>query len=246
MTKYTGYLFSLCAAIAGSPNVLGGEWSCGIASEFPPYQFSENGEAVGFDADVARLVFERLNEEVRLHQDPWDEVLAEFLFSNKLSCVVGAEAGINREKLFLFSDPYHHRRSAVFVLGNNHRIQRLEDMVGMRVAGDRDSEVEEFLAAQGLKDQLQIRETRTKALAMSQLQSGDVQAAIMPREVGLYLAKRSGVEVRIVVEWEEGSPVAIAVRKNEPELHARINVALRRLIEEGEIDRLRSWWLDAR
>jgi polar amino acid transport system substrate-binding protein len=41
------------------------ELVCGIATGFPPYQFQADGKVAGFDADVIRLILDRLNEKFR-------------------------------------------------------------------------------------------------------------------------------------------------------------------------------------
>lgn len=77
---------------------------------------------------------------------------------------------------------------------------------------------------------------------MRLLKSGKFSAMIAPKEVGLYLAKKLYVEVKIIAEVEPGTPVAIAVKKGNFQLLNMLESKLQTLIKEGEIHKLQQDW----
>lgn len=79
---------------------------------------------------------------------------------------------------------------------------------------------------------------------MLMLANGETTAAIMPRSVGLYLAKQYGVKVKIVQSNYRGTPVAIAVRKGNKVLLDKLNSALQTLLSSGQLDTLQSNYQD--
>ena len=74
---------------------------------------------------------------------------------------------------------------------------------------------------------------------MRLLKSGKFSAMIAPKKVGLYLAKKLYVEVKIIAEVEPGTPVAIAVKKGNLQLLNMLESKLQTLINEGEIHKLK-------
>lgn len=216
------------------------ELRCGIALGFPPYQYREQHQAQGFDADVARLVMARLGKPCEFVQDEWNQVFNQLRFG-KLDLIVGMEMNALRQRYFSFTEPYYSRESVIFV-GAHSDISVLEQLKGLIVSGDRSGLIEQDWLKQGIRQQFRVLELETKAEAMQQLKNGGVQAAIMPLEVGIVLAKSLQADVRVLAKPRLGSPVAIAVRKGDQELLHQLDLALHQLILEGEIDKLHQRW----
>ena len=215
--------------------------TCGIATGYPPYQFTENERVTGFDADVARLIFARMGQNLTFQQAPWDTVLNELRF-NEIDLIVGMEVSEIRKRIFDFSTVYYHRQDVVFVLQQNQDIKEIDDLVNLFVAGDRHSELENLWKKQGISYNYRIISTSSKEQSMSMLQSGKISAAIMPKAVGLYLAKQRNMKIKIIEDSTPTTPVAVAVRKGNQALLAQINLALEQLQAEGEIEQLYQKW----
>jgi len=97
-----------------------------------------------------------------------------------------------------------------------------------------------------VKDLIRLRQTDSKEESMNLLKSGEVTAVIAPKEVGLYLAKKLNVNVSIIEELKQGSPVGIAVKKGNTQTLNILNKALKQLIQNGDIDKLyRQWFAQA-
>ena len=67
-------------------------------------------------------------------------------------------------------------------------------------------------------------------------------AMVAPKEVGLFLARQYHVEVKILLESEEESPVGIAVKRGNLQLVGILDAALVKLIEDGKIRTLYKKW----
>ncbi|QYJ87344.1 transporter substrate-binding domain-containing protein [Shewanella mesophila] len=213
----------------------------GIATGYPPYQFTENERVTGFDADVARLIFARMGRSFTFQQAPWDTVLNELRF-NKIDLIVGMEISEIRKRIFDFSAVYYHRQDVVFVLKENQNINKIDDLVNLFVAGDRHSELERLWKKLGILYRYRIISTSSKEQSMSMLQSGKISAAIMPKAVGLYLAKQRNIKIKIIEDSTPMTPVAVAVKKGNQALLNQINLALEQLQVEGEIEQLYQKW----
>lgn len=214
---------------------------CGIASGFPPYQFQKNGHARGFDADLAKLIAKQLNIKIDFLQDDWDHVVNKLRFG-KIDFISGMEVNELRKKLFDFTHPYYHRYDVVFIKEDDKKIHRVEDLYNEIITGDRHSFIELYWQKKGIKNNFRIMQTQTKRKSMELLHSGKTRAAIMPKAVGHYLARQMGVNIRILINPDPGSPVAIAVKKGNKELLERLNTALQKLISDGEINAIQNKW----
>ncbi len=235
-------LLILLLALSPGAATAGGELRCGVASGFPPYQFSVNGEPAGFDVDVARAVCARLGLTPRFEQGDWDNVVNLLRFGT-LDVIVGMEVNTFRGDLFDFSAPYSTRHDVVFVLANS-TATREEDLFGGVVTGDRHSFVELHWQARGIHRNIRVTQTGTKAEAMQSLAEGRSLAAIMPLEVGRHLAREKGLAVRVLLEPDPGSDVAIALPKGRTELRQRLNEILEALRASGELESLARKWFD--
>lgn len=210
----------LILALINTPTLLANDkpgYVCGVSNGYPPYQYqSAEGETVGFDADVLRLVFAELKNTVSFEQMNWVDVMATLKFTDKLDCVGGMEINDSRQKHYRFTQPYYSRKIVLFTLADNDEIHQPEDLVGKRITGDRDSSFESLLQKRGLKQRVRIKQADSKDASMKLLKNGDFDAMIAPKAVGLHLAKQLNVKVKIVFESNEQSPVGIAVKKRQP------------------------------
>ena len=213
----------------------------GLATGYPPYQFSENGDIVGFDVDVTKAVFHYLDKDYSLHQYDWDNVVSLLRFG-ELDIAMGMEQTTIRRQYFDFSSPYYNRVTTLFVLDNESSPESVRGLVGKRISGDRHSVLESHLQDIGLHTAIRINQASSKTEAMSQLAVGEVAAVIMPEAVGRYLAKQLGIDVRILWQPEIKVPVGFAVKAGNDELLGQLNEGLEAIENNGELDRIRRRW----
>jgi ABC-type amino acid transport substrate-binding protein len=215
----------------------------GVADGFPPYQFkSKKEDIIGFDADVMRMVFKKMGKNLTFKQMKWNDVVGTLMFTEKIDCVTGMEINPIRERHFDFTSPYYIRKTALFTLFDNTDIKQLEDLPGKIIAGDKGSYLEMQLEKLGIKKDIRIKHTSSKEESMQLLKTGKFSAIIAPKEVGLYLAKKLHVNVKIVAVAAQGSPVAIAVKKGNSQLLNMLENSLQQLIQDGEIKKLQLSW----
>lgn len=213
----------------------------GVASGFPPYQYAVDGQPAGLDVDVARAVAARLGLEPRFVQSDWDSVVG-WLRVGRIDILAGMESNEFRQAYFDFTRPYAKRHDAVFIRADS-QAGKVEDLYGQLVSGDRHSYVELLWRREGILPHIRITQTATKEEAMRLLAEGKTAAAIMPLEVGRFLARDSGVDVRVLVNPDPGSDVAIAVRKGRNRLREDADAALAGMLEDGQLDALHRKWL---
>ena len=213
------------------------QYLCGIAVGFPPYQYSDmSGGPAGIDYEIAKLVFSGAGLEVSFVQSDWDDVMFSLVHrTGKVDMLCGAEISDMRKQLFDFSVPYYSRHTVLFTLENS-RIRGISDLYGKIVAGDRHSYIERKLGRN--LELIRIKSTASKEESFRLLGNGKVEAVIAPKEVGIYISRNMRMKTKIIEETDPGSPVAFAVAKGDLELLKMINASLRKLMNEGKIERI--------
>lgn len=210
------------------------EYLCGIAIGFQPYQYvNEKGEPAGIDYDVTKAVFDNAGLKVTFIQEPWDNVLLHLMHNvGKVSMVCGAEMSDERKKYLDFTDSYYSRNIVIFTLKDS-AVEKISDLYGQIITGDRHSFIERFLGDS--KNKIRIMTTVSKEDSFIKLKDKKVVAVVAPLEVGNFIAKKMGLEVRVLSEKDPGSHVAFAVAKGDKELLDILNNSLSKLIKDGTV-----------
>lgn len=213
----------------------------GVATGYPPYQFDIAGEITGFDVAVARAVFDRMNEPLDLQQYDWDDVVGLLRFG-EIDIAAGMEITQERLPYFAFSQPYYARETVIFIRDEVSAAETVADLSGKKITGDRQSELESQLKALGIYSSMRVMQTASKQEAMSRLLAGEVEAVIMPLQVGKYLAQQQHGKVRVLWRPHDKTEVAFAVRRGDQQRLQGINQALATLEADGTLQRLRDEW----
>jgi ABC-type amino acid transport substrate-binding protein len=213
----------------------------GMATGYPPYQFLYQGELTGFDVAVANAIYDKLGERLTLNQYDWDNVVS-LLRYGELDIAIGMEKTDVRQQYFSFSTPYYERQTALFILASNKTAENVRQLVGKRISGDRHSVLEAHLRNLGLRDAIRVEQADSKKDAMAQLAVGEVEAVIMPRRVANYLAAQYGVQLKVLWQPNDATPVAMAVARGNDQLLQKLNQAITLLERDGTLERLRKQW----
>ncbi len=215
----------------------------GIADGYSPYQFYEKSTRTvsGLDYELITAILKNINIETIFYQNNWDDVVAQFKFGNKIDMITGMEITDLRKTFAMFSNVIYYRHSGIFVLDESD-IKSYKELMGRKVTGDTDSNIEKLLSEEGMKDNIKLLQTSSKDEAFSLLKNGITEAAIMPEIVGLYLAGLYKIKVRIIHKSIEGSPVGIALKIGNKELLNSINRSIKELQDNGEIDKILKKW----
>jgi len=125
--------------ILGGPPVLPASekatFTVALTGKFPPFSFySEKGDLVGFDVDVAKGIAEHSGRKLILITTEWDGIIAGLLL-RKYDAIVGA-MGITpeRSKKVNFSRPYSYSGAQLFIHREKEgKIRNIDDLRGAKV-----------------------------------------------------------------------------------------------------------------
>ena len=212
-------------------------------SNWPPFNFNENGDPRGFSVDYMNLLARRLG--IRIHYVSgytWEEFM-KMLPTGQLDAIINIAPTKERAKTIAFTRPYITVRNAIYTNLGNQIYYSLNDLKGKTVALPKDFFIQRFLS----KHYPRIKQTlvRDQLEALQLLSFGKVDAVIGKQVVVDYLLREHLLSNVIATSYVDDprtlSHLAIGVAKKESIL-ARILDKAQRSVTKNEMDRLRHKW----
>ena len=209
----------------------------------PPWNFTdEASQPLGYDVDVANELARRL-----------DVAKVEFLPSNFQSFIEGVRADRfdivisgqtitdERREQVGFSQPYQVNGVSIFVKAGESSIATLADLVG-RSVGVSAGTTQEKMAREQI-DGADVRTYQNATLALTDLSRGGVDAVLVSRFQGTFLAERNGLPVEPAGELLEREVNGMSFQKDSPRFKQAVDGALAAMIDDGTLTRISERWL---
>jgi len=235
MKKIVKLLFLAIFAIC-SVNLLGDdkEYVVGTNAEYPPFEYIEDGEIKGYDAELIKLVTEKAGIKFKWSNINFDGLIPA-LQSNKVDIVIaGMSVTPERAKAVNFSIPYLTSKAA-FVTNKLNPIKGLDDLENKKYGAELGTTKE--ATARKIKG-AEVVPFSNNTAALVALKNGKVDGIVMDESVAKKYAEANKEDL-IYVGAVEGEPKAIAFNKKSTELQEKINKALQELIDDGTVEKLK-------
>ena len=207
-------------------------------TEFEPMDYQDaNGQWIGFDADMAKLVAEKLGVEPEYVESDWDSLFAG-LDAGRFDIVCnGVEVTDERAKTYDFTTPYGYIHTALAVRKDNEDIKSFEDLKGKTTANSLASTYMELAESYGAT----VQGIDTLEETIQLLTAGRIDATLNA-DVSFYdyLNVHPDADFKLVAQTEDASHVAIPVRKGDDSasLLEAINTAIEELRADGTLKAL--------
>ena len=216
-----------------------GKLVAGMEGDWAPWSYhdTETDEVIGFDADTARAIGEKLGVEVEIVEAPWESLFAG-LDDGRYDIVVnGVEITEERSEKYDFSEPYAYIHTALVVRSDNEDIKSFEDLKGKKTVNSIGSTYMELAENYGasaagvstLNDTIQnVIDGRADATLNADVSFYD------------YMNQQPDANIKIVATTEEASQVAIPIRKGEDtaSFETAVNAAIEELKTDGTLAEL--------
>ena len=203
----------------------------------PPYGMTDaNMQPQGSDVDVARALAKDMGVPLEIVQVSGPNRIP-FLMTHKADLVISSFAVTpERAKVVAFSAPYSVNQ-LVIGASKGTAIAKLADLDGKRVAVVRGNLQDLVLTKQAPKGATLVR-YEDDATANTALIAGQVDAIGTPSFTVQTLAQKNpakNLEVKFMVS---ATPLAIGLRKNEPELMAWVNTWIEKNTANGVLNKI--------
>ena len=193
---------------------------------YEPFEFTEDGEVVGFDIDVLKIAAKAEGLKTKVVDTPWETIVS----GNALEggdCDVAAGAMTiteEREAVMDFSDPYFEATQALLTKKGSG-FDSLEDLAGKRIAVQEGTTGETYVK-ENLPKGAKAVSYEDSVLMMEAVTNGKTDAGVNDNGlVNYYVEQNPGVEV--TTEFKTGEEYGFSVKKDgNPELLKAINEAI--------------------
>lgn len=215
-------------------------------AEFPPFEYYEDNEIVGFDMDLARLIAEELGIEIEILHMDFDAVIGAVASGRADIAIAGLTVSPEREKSVDFSKSYFNASQVVIVKEDNITItgENLDELIasleGKKIGFQKGTVGEFYVRGSESWDFPGIKNATPTAydngvLAVNELLNGRIDAIVideMPARA--FLAKNEGIKIiNMPLTVEE---YAIAIPKGQKDLKDFIDQVLDIIKEDGRFD----------
>jgi polar amino acid transport system substrate-binding protein len=164
----------------------------GTAAEYPPMEYIENGEIVGFDVDLIKEVARLAGYNVQIQNVPWDGIFAA-LKANKIDVIASAVTITeDRKKEMLFAGPYLEAGQGIVIKKDRTDIKGPDDLKGKKVGVQKATTGDEAASAM---EGVEVVRYEDILMAFKDLEIGRIDAVINDVPVNAYQIKKSGANL---------------------------------------------------
>jgi len=203
----------------------------GTNAAFPPYEFYENDEIVGIDAEIAQAIADKLGMELVIEDMDFSSLITA-VQTNKVDMVL-AGMTVTEERLqnVNFSESYATGIQSIIVTEDSS-ISTPDDLAGAMI-GVQESTTGHIYCSDDYGEDMVVAYT-TGANAVEGLKTGKVDAVVIDNEPAkAFVAANEGLKILDTEYLTED--YAIAIAKENTELLEKVNKALAELEEDGTL-----------
>jgi len=203
---------------------------------FAPFEYTDDdGNLVGFDVDLMNAIAEKADLEFEWVNVPFDSVLAGLSECQYDAAIAAISISDERKQSMLFSTPYLDAGLVVVVNKETTDIAGIDDLAGKSVAAQLGTTGE--MVAQEIAD-VDYKPYDSYELAFLELANKGVDAVIADNPLAMGYIAANPEKIMIVGDIVNSEQYGIAICKDNADLQAKIDAALKELIDSGYVAEL--------
>lgn len=206
---------------------------CGVDGLLP--YSSSDASIPGFEVEIARKMAEKLGAEAEYAWVTWDALIPALTSSRCDAIINGMFITDERKKVIDFSDPYYASGETILVRKDNTKVQKLEDLEGLKVGVLAGSVTVDLLQSKG-HAVLEVYPDQNTIVI--ELNNGRIDAAYLEAPSAAWvLEKDPTLNIRIVDTYvpDERFNAGVGVRQGDEALRNAFNEIIAQLRSDGTI-----------
>ncbi len=219
-----------------------------VASDgtWPPMEYlDDKKQVIGYSTDYIKAVGKEMGVEFEIRNVAWDGIFAGVAAGNYDIVASSVTITPERQKQFLFSDPYCEIRQALIVPVDS-KIKTLQDLKGKKVGGQIGTTG--IFVTQKADVGAIIREYDDVGLAAQDMANGRIDAIMCDAPVAKYYAnKRKDFtnKFKVVFETPDVEYYGFTMKKGQEDLAKILNEGIKRVKANGTEKQLMLKWMGA-
>lgn len=219
------------------------ELRCATFADVPPFAApdTKTREMVGFDVDLCNALARQFGVKAAVTPVSVEARVPEVKTGRVDITVANLAYTLGRAEQIQFSHPYYLAKEMLAVKASDPGSKKA-DYKGKRLASTKGSTSELSIKLNG-SEPVTFQDTGSVYMAVQQNKALGMVANTMTITKLVAQSKTSGVELKMIQEPMAFQPIGVGMKKDEPQLLAKVNEALLALDKAGEINRIWDKWL---
>lgn len=213
----------------------------GAETTFPPFEFTQDDKYVGFDIDLAEALINQMGSKMEFKSMGFDALIPAVQSGQIDMIASGLDATPEREKQVAFSDKYFTQNGYVIIVRkDNDSIKDWADLEGKQVGAQVGTQ-QARLAKEAKAGN--VKQLDSNSQAFMELNAGTLDAVVIDQPVGMYYLKQgASKDLKMTGTSKSASGMVIAMKKDNTELQAAVNKALKEIRADGTYDKIFEKW----
>lgn len=211
----------------------------GTDATYPPLESKDGDKYVGFDIDLGEAIGKEIGRKVEWTNSGFDGIFAA-LQADKFDAVMSSVTITDdRKRQLAFSDPYYTAGQALASRKGGTAYSDVAQLKGKTVGIQINTTAAEVLKK---RPDVAVSKYNSIDLALLDLQNGKLDAVMTDSPVLRYMLLRSFTGLQLADKLLTEERYGIAMRQGDPGLVAKVNGALRKLNDSGQLAKLKEKW----
>lgn len=200
---------------------------------YKPFEYTQNGQTVGFDMDVVNAVAQRLHAKVAVVDIEWASIVSGAVYASKRCdiSVGGATITPERQKAVDFSDAYFDA-SQVLMARKGSGITGLASLKGRKLAVQTDTTGQIYGQKNAAANGYGTVVFDDLVSTLNAVKSGRTQAAINDNGVVLDYVK-ANPDVQVVAQFDTGEKYGVMMAKGNSAMQQAVNQTITSMRSDG-------------
>lgn len=213
----------------------------GTNAEYPPFTFIKDEKIVGFDIDVTKEIFKRLNKKFEIKDMKWSALVPSLQIGNIQVIAAGMTATPERAKRVLFTKPYLVGDPLLIVsLAKNPSFANVKDLIGKTVIVNDGYTADRYMSQ--IKGPI-LQRLPSPIQGFLALQSGRADAYVIAKSAAQPFFEKYGEQTfNTTIIPEAVEKYSLAISKQYPKLLEKIQEALNTMKKDGTLQKLKNKW----
>ena len=245
-------LWLLCGIITVNHAIADQTLNIGVHEKFPPFTWSENGQATGIDVDITKELCRRINVQCNIEFIPFKRMLL-YTKQGKVDGGLSPFKTPAREEFAYFLEyPVHYSTYNIFVKkGHEFQFQKIEDLYGKTIGKNRVFKLSDEFDNAVAVGKIQIEVVDETKQNIGKLMMESIDGMVSNQAETLLLIKERGLSNKITylthpVQKPRAAYLVISKQaniKNKIKLIDKMNQTLKIMYNDGTIDQINAKYL---
>ncbi len=204
-------------------------------AEFPPYEYKDGGDFKGIDIEVAKLIGEKIGQEVEILDIAFDSLIPTVMSGKADFAMAGMTITEDRMQNVDFSHTYQTAVQSVVILANSS-IATIDDLNGKKIGVQQGTTGDIYCT--GDYGDANVERYPKILDGFQAMKAGKIDACVVDDQVAKTIVATEPSSYKILDTAYAEEEYAIAVKKGNTELLNKINKAIDDIKSSGDLQRI--------